>query len=519
MVPVFQAWKNLPQLRAEQSADAALERLSALTAQGLPKQPTVVLSDDRLRLLLLQRNFAQDSTATKHLFIDTSLLDQDPSYIFDLQKKFPGFNYPQDLRKTGLPPGLFELLHFFLVLGEKHDLYYIHPSFGLYFERFYMEPRGLVYQLKSYDTNSWQKPPLSTAQIAENQKIWENVTAAELPAITNLLGRPRQPVSALLQYFMDEGHLAIETNRTATVLGTWYSRALDYWGVELQRAGLLPEAGKAFADSLQFNPDSLSGRVNLQFNETLRAGKSVVVEPPPAVRDKFGISQSWTSVLGTDGPFDEPGFCYVLGETFAAGESYHEGGPVRGGPANYLQAVQQFERVHALAPDYVNASFWLCKLFLSFHRQSDALAIADQVLQREPNNLDALFYQASADMQAGSYDKAIPPLNHLLTLQTNSYQAQLSRAISYLQISNYPSAKADYLALTQLDPKIVPIRPYWVDYGLQEIAYHEKDTNDVIKYCQLYLTNYYQYFPTNFPEGAELKSIKQRLKEFQDGAP
>ena len=158
-VPLFQVWKNFPQLRAEQAGDAALNRFTSLTAQGLPKQPAVVLSDDLLRLLLLQSSFADNPGAAKHLFIDTALLGRDPSYIFDVQKRFPGFNYPQDLPKNDKRPGMFELLHFLLVLGQKHDLYYIHPSFGYYFERFYPEPHGLVYQLKLYDTNSWQKPP------------------------------------------------------------------------------------------------------------------------------------------------------------------------------------------------------------------------------------------------------------------------------------------------------------------------------------------------------------------------
>ena len=363
-------------------------------------------------------------------------------------------------------------------------------------------------------------PPLTTAQIAENQKIWDNITATELPAVTNLLNRFREPVSPpILQYVMDNGHLTIESNRMALSLGAAYARSLDYWGVELQRASLLPQAGKAFADTLQFNPGSLSGRINLQFNEHLRAGKRVVVDPPPAVRDKFGVFRSWTDLLGTDGPFDDPSFCYVLGETFASGESYHEGAPMRGGPANYLQGIQQFERVRQLAPDYLDAAYWLCKLFLSFHKHSQALAITDQLLQRDSNNPDALFYQGSPICKAARMI-AIPPFNHLRTLQTNQYQALLDRAISYLQLSNYPAARTDYGTLAQVDPKMMPIRPYMINYGLEEIAYHDRNTNDPIKYGQLYLTNYYQFFPTNyFPENDEVKSIKQRLKEFQNGAP
>jgi len=119
-------------------------------------------------------------------------------------------------------------------------------------------------------------------------------------------------------------------------------------------------------------------------------------------------------------------------------------------------------------------------------------------------------------MQLGSYDKALDPLNHLLSLQTSNYIAKLDRAISYLQLHDYSAAKSDYQALSAIAPK--DFRNY---YGLQEIAFQQKDTNALTNYIQLYLTNYYQYFPTNRipPENDEIKLIKQRLKESTNGAP
>ena len=115
--------------------------------------------------------------------------------------------------------------------------------------------------------------------------------------------------------------------------------------------------------------------------------------------------------------------------------------------------------------------------------------------------------------------KALTPLNHLLGLQTNNYTALLDRAISQLELTNYSAAKADYEVLLKVAPTA-----YHVDYGLQEIAYREKDTNSLIKYLQFYLTNYSNYyapFPANYtpPDKHEFELIKQRLKDLKTGAP
>ena len=516
-VPVFQVWLNLPQIRADEAANAAFARLGSTTIGSLPAQGAVVLSDDRLRLSLLEVISGGGAENKKHLFLNTGLLAHDPFYIRALEKEYPGFNLTGSLTNWTPTPPFRELIRFLEKLGEQHDLYYIHPSFGYYFERFYMEPRGGIYQLMPYDTNTWKAPPLTTQQIDQNQSFWKNMAESELPNLTNLIGQPKRPVSSpLLQHFMDSGHLTLEPNRTALLLGSDYARSLDYWGVALEKAALLPDAAIFFEQALQLNPDSVAARVNAQFNRDLQAGKKIVIEPPADVLDSFGKHRGWTDLLNSDGPFDNPSFCYMLGVAFAAGENYRPGTQPRQGNANYLQAIQQFERVHALAPDYPDAAYWLCNLYIRFRKSSEALTIAEQVLHRAPDDLTALYYSSVALMQLGSSDKALKPLNHLLALQTNNYTALLERAISQLQLTNYSAAKADYESLLKVAPKA-----YQIDYGLQEIYYHQKDTNNLIKYLQLYRTNYFQSFPTNYtpPETDELKLINQRLMELKNGAP
>ena len=53
------------------------------------------------------------------------------------------------------------LEQFMYQIGHKHPIYYLHTSFGYYFEEFYLKPHGMVYELKSYPSNAPQ-PPLPT---------------------------------------------------------------------------------------------------------------------------------------------------------------------------------------------------------------------------------------------------------------------------------------------------------------------------------------------------------------------
>ena len=70
----------------------------------------------------------------------------------------------------------------------------------------------------------------------------------------------------------------------AVLAGFFYSRSLDFWGVELQRAGDLDNAAAHFDTALKLNPDNVVAQINLDFNQTLRAGSAapwICPKPPP----------------------------------------------------------------------------------------------------------------------------------------------------------------------------------------------------------------------------------------------
>ena len=52
-------------------------------------------------------------------------------------------------RKKSKPLNPIGLIGVLTMLAKTNELYYLHPSFGYYFEQFYQEPHGLAYKLKT----------------------------------------------------------------------------------------------------------------------------------------------------------------------------------------------------------------------------------------------------------------------------------------------------------------------------------------------------------------------------------
>src|SRR6185436_11488525 len=114
---------------------------------------------------------------------------------------------------------------------------YLHPSFGYYFEFFFGEPRGLTYKLTRYGNDSLLPPPLPTDAISANEAFWAKTLDQVLNPILATVTRPGPEVKlSFVERLFQNLHLRPETNMQATVIGSFYSRALNCWGVELQKA-------------------------------------------------------------------------------------------------------------------------------------------------------------------------------------------------------------------------------------------------------------------------------------------
>ena len=567
LAPLALVYRDLPEIRTTNGP--MLKQYAALLAQALPPQHAVLLTDDPRRSFLLQAYSAVSGTGKDYMILDTASLSW-PDYHRFLKRKHPQLwesNPPKALARRAEPLLLMQLV---VRLAQTNTLYYLHPSFGYYFEFFYPEPHGLVYKLNLFPTNALFAALPGKDLIAENEAFWAKADEqAVQPLLAAVAARNQGKEPGLLGSLAEKAHLAREPNREAVTLAGFYSRALDYWGVAAQQCGLLTNAAAHFQRAIDLNPDNIVALVNLECNKNLQAGLKSAVQVSKSMDEEFGKYRTWDQIMTENGPFDEPNFCFLEGRVFVSNNLYR-------------QAAAQFERVIALAPENVLARIWLAQLYVtsrlpdkaldlveqirsqpSLHnaartnrtqllfvetsahlaqkdvggaeaavqatmRQypgdesllatasqvyirygcySNALLTMDQQLALSPTNLNTLVNKGYACIQAGAFEQAIPPLTRVLAVQTNNYSALLNRAICYLRAGQLEPAERDYEVLQKAFPTA-----FQIYYGLAEIAWQRKDTNTAIRNYQLYLAN----AKTNT---AEAKLVSERLKGLKSGAP
>jgi tetratricopeptide (TPR) repeat protein len=571
ITPVLLLWRNFSQIRLTNGPQ--LREYTSLVAEKLPTSGAFVLSDDPRRLLLVQSALTQAGKSHDYVMLDTTSLEW-PAYYKFLKHAYPDrwqILPPKEVTKVAGA----DLQGIMYQITQTNVAYYLHPSFGYYFEVLYPEAHGLVYKLGGYPTNSVLAPPPTAEIIAENEAFWgkadDQALRQVVSAMTPSKGDGQQ---GLLDRLAQSAHLSAETNHDALILGTFYSQAMNFWAVQLQRQGELKQAAADFARALELNPDNVVAEVNLSCNRNLQAGQKTTVQMTKSVEDKFG-HRSWDQVMREDGPFDEPTFCFAQANAFLQGGNSH-------------QAALQFERVRVLEPENLAARIGLAqiyffnrmpdnalqvideihskaqtlgmnhtntvevlafetaahlskgdlksaeavvqtglgksphdadllaaatKVFMDFGCYTNALKTIEQQLQIRPDDPGALFYQGNACLQLNEFGEAIEPLTRLLQMETNNF----SKA-HYL--AQFMRAKA-YLGLKKLNEakqeyedlsRALP-KEFPVYFDLGDIAYREKDTKAAVHYYELYKAN----APTNFTE--DLKLVDTRLAELKQASP
>ena len=138
-------YRNIPQIR-ETNGDT-FKKFASFMEESLPRSGGILLSDDTFHLFLAEAALTRVNRAKDFAFLDTRSLPS-PPYIRFLHDKFPKI-WPEMVSATEVKPasplGPVTVL---TVLARTNELYYLHPSFGLFFEQFYPEAHGVVYKLK-----------------------------------------------------------------------------------------------------------------------------------------------------------------------------------------------------------------------------------------------------------------------------------------------------------------------------------------------------------------------------------
>jgi len=568
-------WKNAPPIRAINGGE--LEKFGGLVAASLPRTGGILLADSDTgtadgprRLYLVQEALARAGRGGEFVPVDTFALAS-PDYHRYLHRNYPR-QWPLVVaaKNNNLldPRGLLGLMK---VLAQTNDLYYLNPSFGYYFEAFYQEPHGLVYQLKQLPPDTL-RPPLPDARLqAENEAFWDragqSVFAPVLAAAT-----PKDAFATrheLGQRIKSRLHFNAEPDYNALLAGQYYSRSLNYWGVQAQRSGLLVPAAAHFETAQKLNPNNLAAGINLAFNQDLRAGRPAVLDLGKTGADQWGSYHSWEAMATACGPFDEPSFCYESASIFMQG-------------GLLCQAIADFERTRELLPDNLPTLVSLAELYVFSHRSelalnvlreplehperfglnqtnstevnmvasaaylqqtnlvrgirlldgevdhhpddtallkvatqvymtqgllTNALHVIDLQLSLTPDDPAWLFAQGFARLRAGQYPAAVASLTRVLALQSNNYDALFHRAGAYLKMNDLKSAQSDYQQLLQAYPK-----SFQIAYHLGEIAWRDRDTNQALQNYTIYLAN----APTN---SAEFNEIRQRVAGLTGKSP
>ena len=562
-VPAGLLYKNLPQIQA--SRDRSLGDFAAMLVGDLPQQSAVVLSDDPRFSFLAEAALRRNGASTKHIILNTYALTYAPYHRF-LQHKFApqwhddlGTNQPQTQIQ---PQSLVELL---TAAAKTHEVYYLHPSFGYYFERFYSVTHGLVSRLHLYPDKTISPPPPTAENIAHNRAFWERDHTDALQRVAKQLADKPTGAARIESRFSKIFNLRREPNAPALWAGSMYSRSLNSWGITLQQNDQIAPAGWCFQRAIELNPGNIAAEINLGFNEKLRAADHSPFKLTKPMEDRLAGFRNWEVLLRENGPLDEPQYCYQQGVTFTQGGLYR-------------QAAAQFLRAKQLSPDNLGNYLWLAqiynfwqisdttlelirdaralpaaalaeptsqielasteatayfnknepalaagvlqntiaalpknetilnvalRLYLTYQRYTNALAIVEQQLHLNPDDPIVRNNQAFVYLQLQRYTQAIPLLDRTLTEQPGNAPALLNRAIAHLQVGHLAEARQDYAALQLLAPDA-----HQIYYGLGEIAYLQKDKPTAI-------ANYKLYLVKAPPKTDEARLVAARLKELQ----
>jgi tetratricopeptide (TPR) repeat protein len=359
-------YQNIPRINA--GRNNVLADFSRETIQCLPAKQVILLCDDPVRLYLLQAAFCREGKPDKNILIDTtSLLHRE--YIAYLISRYPELKklttQPEKLPRFISSDALVKYLY---GLSRKYPLYYLNPSFGYYFEAFYSIPHGLVYELQTYPKDATD-PPLATSQvIKENQDVWtklEQNSLATLPSLAKL----------------DPG---------AEAIGDKYSVALDFWGVELQKAGYLKEANAQFAEAARINTNNFIAKINKEYNERLLKNDHRPVNSGDLIFKAINLYRGMLPILKFNGPVDEPDLDLEIGALMADGHDLR-------------QAAALFERRLQLLPGDVPAQLSVAKVFVDSGMPDKAIELVRKLRANptaskwEVSRVEALAYYAKND--------------------------------------------------------------------------------------------------------------------------
>ncbi|MGA3268436.1 MAG: DUF2723 domain-containing protein [Verrucomicrobiota bacterium] len=513
-----------------------LEQFGDEAVNSLPAGKGVMLSDDPDKLMVFQAALSRRHGTADWVAVETHAL-RTVQYRARLEQRLPA-GWLTDQTRHELT--LVETLQLLEQVARTNRLLYLHPSQGLFFEKFYLEPTGTIYEMKRRRKDPLDVPPMPGAALAANEQFWTRLWDQELARAV-----PSPPRASGWANQLARCGLTPPPRDQDRLLGEWYSLPLEAWGVTLQKQGRLRAAQARFEQALQLNSNNLPARISLACNTNLQAGQQLELSNVSQRADQLGGPPGLNLIMALEGPFDEPTACYL------AGSVYFEHGM-------FVQAAEQLERVRTLAPGslgpelalagiynrlqlpdrsrplvnhlreqvqkepannlldldlaVLESQLWLMQTnpantrdplqsvlqqhrndpefanrvlysYLALGEFTNALELAEERLAKSPDDVRSLNAKAFILKQSGQAAEALPILDHILAL-TNEPSVRLARAFARIDTKDFASARSDLEELGKSGQA-----SEMVDFGLALVAEHGHDTNSARHYLQLCLSN------------------------------
>jgi tetratricopeptide (TPR) repeat protein len=396
-----------------------LSQFADLSAKALPPHGALVLSDDPFGLLLLSARLERENSLSRYMLVHTRSLSS-PDYHRQLGKRYPSWPNTLATRPADESISDVHLLALISSLSRTNEVFYLHPSFGYYFELFYMQPHGLIYKLDQYSPDTIYPPALEISLLEENQQFWS---------------RLEDTLKALIS-------LREVDSRDIYYQSRYYARALNYWGVTLQRHRGIEEAGKAFQLALDLDPGSVPAQSNQAFNRALRTGQPWTPETGRSIEERF---RAWEPMLVEKGPFDHPDFCLRLGQIFAQ-------------QALFRQSAIQLDRVLALNPTNLMARVALADIFLQAQRPDQSLEEISRIRAEQGASMslalemETIRLEASALFALRKTDEAVNLLVEAASRHPKNPGVLDTLVEIYAQTERFQDALATAEKIIQADP-------------------------------------------------------------------
>ncbi|MBT5311681.1 MAG: tetratricopeptide repeat protein [Verrucomicrobia bacterium] len=357
------AWQNAGTIFANNKNDITGTYAKWLT-DSLPKGKAILFADNGMspQIQLLHAELARSKSGGQTMLIQTDLLAS-PDYQVRLAKRSNSLwpSPPEEVLEAKRIDDLQILNMLNAITAAKTPIYYLHPSFGYYFEQFYLEPDKGVFRLRPYPSgaDSLDKPALTTDQVTENSSVAEAIEK-------KFDDFAKESEQLRKNQFLD-----------SLIIMGWLSRNLNQRGVDLIRNNQSEAAEKLFLAACKIYRGSPKGNVVAQANLRQANPESDYEFDKELDRligdDELLALSRIDSTLKTYGPFDLTQACFQLGQNFAR-------------KTQIRQAYHELTRAAELAKTLPDPVFFIADMFVSYELPDKAKLFIERLAKMNEAN-------------------------------------------------------------------------------------------------------------------------------------